>query len=83
MANKPKFLSSLAQEHRERLKAERADHVDREKSESYQVRAQRHFEIIQAGGDPYNEEHRHAFFLHQSASQVENDEEKDNASTKA
>jgi hypothetical protein len=66
MANKPKFLSSLAPEHQKSLKAERDDHADREKSESYQVRAQRHFEIIQAGGDPYNEEHRHAFFLHQT-----------------
>lgn len=65
MDKNPKFLSSLAREHRGKLKTERDNYVAQEKSESYQVRAQRHFEIIAAGGDPYNEEHRHAFFLHQ------------------
>jgi hypothetical protein len=34
MANKPKFLSSLAPEHQKSLKAERDDHADREKSDS-------------------------------------------------
>lgn len=66
MDKKPKFLSSLAPEHRKSLKTERTDYVAQEKSESYQVRAKRHFDIIAAGGDPYNEEHRHAFFLHQT-----------------
>jgi hypothetical protein len=71
MAKKPKFLSSLAPEHKESLTAERDKYIDQEKSESYDVRAQRHFDILEAGGDPHDEYHRHAFFLHQTSGLVE------------
>jgi hypothetical protein len=83
MADKPKFMASLQPQHHEKLKSERAAFVQRELSETYDVRAQRHFNILEAGGDPHDEEHRHAFVLHRAAGRIENDEEKDNASTKA
>jgi hypothetical protein len=66
MDNDPDFKRALAPEHKEQLETGRADYVSQEKNEPYAVRAQRHFDIIEAGGDPHNEDHRHAFFLHRS-----------------
>lgn len=71
MDEKPNFMRALAPEHKEQLETGRADYVSQEKNESYAMRAQRHFDILEAGGDPHNEEHRHAFFLHQSSGSEE------------